>query len=154
MLKTDGTYAPVEADAGSYIEETAMSGLVISVRDLTVRLRQEALLREAEQRFRVAFEEAPIGMLLATTDGHLIQVNAAFGSMLGLPPDRLEGRHLSEFGPPSELRAHEEFLGMLADAPAETTFRHRFRYQHASGTACSSVTPASPSSSTPTAGAT
>ena len=134
VLKTDGTYAPVEADAGSYIEETAMSGLVISVRDLTVRLRQEALLREAEQRFRVAFEEAPIGMLLASTDGHLIQVNAAFGSMLGLPRDRLEKRHLSELGPPSELRAHEEFLGMLADTPAETTRRHRFHYEHASGT--------------------
>jgi diguanylate cyclase (GGDEF)-like protein/PAS domain S-box-containing protein len=133
VLKTDGTYAPVEADAGSFIEETAMSGLVISVRDLTVRLRQEALLREAEQRFRVAFEEAPIGMLLASTDGYLIQVNAAFGSMLGLPTDQLESRHLSELGPPSELRAHEEFLGVLAGAPAETTRRHRFHYEHANG---------------------
>ena len=133
VLKTDGTYAPVEAEAGSYIEETAMSGLVISVRDLTVRLRQEALLREAEQRFRVAFEEAPIGMVLATTGGHLIEVNAAFGSMLGLSPDRLEGRHLSELGPPTELAAHQEVLGLLADAPAETTRRHRFRYQHVNG---------------------
>ena len=133
VLKTDGTYAPVEADAGSFIEETAMSGLVISVRDLTMRLRQEALLREAEQRFRVAFEEAPIGMLLATTDGHLVQVNAAFGSMLGLPTDQLENRHLSELGPPSELKTHEEFLGVLAGAPAETTRRHRFHYEHASG---------------------
>jgi diguanylate cyclase (GGDEF)-like protein/PAS domain S-box-containing protein len=133
VLKTDGTYAPVEVDAGSYIEETAMSGLVISVRDLTVRLRQEALLREAEQRFRVAFEEAPIGMLLATTDGYLIQVNAAFGSMLGLPTDQLEGRHLSELGPPSELKAHQEFLGRLAGVSAETTRRHRFHYEHANG---------------------
>jgi diguanylate cyclase (GGDEF)-like protein/PAS domain S-box-containing protein len=133
VLKTDGTYAPVEAEAGSYIEETAMSGLVISVRDLTARLRQEALLREAEQRFRVAFEEAPIGMLLATTAGHLIQVNAAFGSMLGLPTDQVEGRHLSELGPASELAAHDEVLGLLVDAPAETTRRHRFRYQHANG---------------------
>ena len=132
VLKTDGTYAPVEADAGSFIEETAMSGLVISVRDLTVRLRQEALLREAEQRFRVAFEEAPIGMLLATTDGHLIQVNAAFGSMLGMPTDDLEDRHLSELGPPSELKAHEEFLGVLAgaggdDAPPPLPLRARQR---------------------------
>jgi diguanylate cyclase (GGDEF)-like protein/PAS domain S-box-containing protein len=133
VLKTDGTYAPVEAEAGSYIEETAMSGLVISIRDLTVRLRQEALLREAEQRFRVAFEAAPIGMSLATTDGHLVEVNAAFGSMLGVPPDRLQGRHLSELSPPAELAAHEEVLGRLADAPAETTRRHRFHYQHANG---------------------
>jgi diguanylate cyclase (GGDEF)-like protein/PAS domain S-box-containing protein len=133
ILKTDGTYAPVEAEAGSYIEETAMSGLVISVRDLTLRLRQEALLREAEQRFRVAFEEAPIGILLATTGGHLIQVNAAFGSMVGLPTDRVEGRHLSELGPTSELAAHDEVLGLLSDAPPETTRRHRFRYQHANG---------------------
>jgi diguanylate cyclase (GGDEF)-like protein/PAS domain S-box-containing protein len=133
VLKTDGTYAPVEAEAGSYIEETAMGGLVISIRDLTVRLRQEALLREAEQRFRVAFEAAPIGMSLATTDGYLVEVNAAFGSMLGFPTDRLQGRHLSELSPPSELAAHDEVLGRLADAPAETTRRHRFHYQHANG---------------------
>jgi diguanylate cyclase (GGDEF)-like protein/PAS domain S-box-containing protein len=133
VLKTDGTYAPVEAEAGSYIEETAMSGLVISIRDLTVRLRQEALLREAEQRFRVAFEEAPFGMALATTDGNLIEVNAAFGSMLGFPPEQLEDRHLSELSPPSEAAAHREVLGRLADAPAETTRRHRFHYQHANG---------------------
>ena len=134
VLKTDGTYAPVEAEAGSYIEETAMSGLVISVRDLTVRLRQEALLREAEQRFRVAFVEAPIGMILATTDGHLVEVNGAFASMVGVAADRLAGRHLSELGPPTELTAHEEVLGLLADAPPETTRRHRFRYEHVSGT--------------------
>ncbi len=134
VLKTDGTYAPIEAEAGSYIEETAMSGLVISVRDLTVRLRQEALLREAEQRFRVAFEEAPIGMVLTTTGGHLIQVNAAFASMVGEPASELPGRHLSELGPSTELTAHEEVLGLLADAPPETTRRHRFRYQHRNGT--------------------
>jgi len=133
VLKTDGTYAPIEAEAGSYIEETAMSGLVISVRDLSARLRQEALLREAEQRFRVAFEAAPIGMAVATTDGYLVEVNAAFGAMLGSPPDRLQGRHLSELSPGSELAAHEEVLGRLANAPAETTRRHRFHYQHANG---------------------
>ena len=134
VLKTDGTYAPIEAEAGSYIEETAMSGLVISVRDLTLRLRQEALLREAEQRFRVAFEEAPIGMVLTTTGGHLIQVNAAFASMVGVPAAELPGLHLSELGPSTELAAHEEVLGLLADAPPETTRRHRFRYQHRNGT--------------------
>ena len=134
VLKTDGTYAPIEAEAGSYIEETAMSGLVISVRDLSVRLRQEALLREAEQRFRVAFEEAPIGMVLTTTGGHLIQVNAAFASMVGLPAAELPGRHMSELGPSTELAAHEEVLGLLADAPPETTRRHRFRYEHRNGT--------------------
>ena len=133
VLKTDGTYAPIEAEAGSYIEETAMSGLVISVRDLTVRLRQEALLREAEQRFRVAFEEAPIGMLLATTAGHLVQVNAAFATMIGMGADRLTGCHLSELSPPGERGAHEEMLGLLNDATPETTRRHRFRYQHANG---------------------
>ena len=153
VLKTDGTYAPVEADAGSYIEETAMSGLVISVRDLTVRLRQEALLREAEQRFRVAFEEAPIGMLLASTDGHLIQVNAAFGSMLGLPTDRLENRHLSELG------RRASCAPTRSSSACWRTHRRRPPSATASTTStpaarCSSATPASRSSSTPTAGAT
>ena len=134
VLKTDGTYAPVEAEAGSYIEETAMSGLVISVRDLTVRLRQEALLREAEQRFRVAFEEAPIGMLLAThrrsphPGQRRVRLDARAAHRTGsrAATSASSARRAS-------CAAHEELLGLLADAPAETTRRHRFRYQHANG---------------------
>ena len=34
----------------------------------------------------------------------------------------------------SEMCIRDRFLGMLADAPAEATFRHRFHYEHASGT--------------------
>src|ERR1019366_437967 len=38
--------------------------------DLTERNRIEQELRESEERFRLAFDEAPIGMALVTLDGH------------------------------------------------------------------------------------
>ena len=50
------------------------------------RLRSsEAALIEAEGRFRSAFEDAPIGMGLASVDGHMVRVNRAYGQILGTP---------------------------------------------------------------------
>ena len=46
-------------------------------KDITERKRAEAALREAEQRFRGAFDNAPIGTALTSTDGYFIQANRA-----------------------------------------------------------------------------
>ncbi|MGH9017096.1 MAG: putative bifunctional diguanylate cyclase/phosphodiesterase [Acidimicrobiales bacterium] len=53
--------------------------------------RSEAALADAEERFRGSFEHAPIGMALASCDGHLIRVNQAFSDILGRQPDDLAG---------------------------------------------------------------
>jgi PAS domain S-box-containing protein len=45
--------------------------------------RGPAALHEAEARFRVAFENAPIGMALHTPDGRFFQVNPALCALLG-----------------------------------------------------------------------
>ena len=49
-------------------------------RDLTDRRQAEAELREAQERFRSAFEHAPIGMALISIDGRLFRVNRALGA--------------------------------------------------------------------------
>ena len=58
-------------------------GIVISARDLTERRRAEGELREAQERFRSAFEHAPIGMALMALDGRLFRVNRALAQILG-----------------------------------------------------------------------
>ena len=54
----------MEAVATNLLDDPAVEGIVISARDLTDRRRAEAELREAQERFRSAFEHAPIGMAL------------------------------------------------------------------------------------------
>ncbi len=47
-------------------------------RDMTRERAAEAALRESEERFRIAFEQAPIGMSLIDLEGRFVQVNDAY----------------------------------------------------------------------------
>ena len=73
----------VEAVATNLLDDPSVEGIVISARDLTDRRRAEAELREAQERFRSAFEHAPIGMALISIDGRLFRVNRALVQILG-----------------------------------------------------------------------
>ena len=52
--------------------------------------QKEQELRESEQRFRTAFENAPIGGALVTSDGRVMEVNRSLAQMLGRPDHRGE----------------------------------------------------------------
>lgn len=54
-----------------------------SVRDVTRRRDAERRLREAENRFRSAFEEAPLGMAVVGLGGGLLQINRALVALTG-----------------------------------------------------------------------
>jgi two-component system, sensor histidine kinase and response regulator len=54
------------------------------------RARAQEALRESEERFRTAFEEAPLGMCLTALDGRFLQVNAALCQMLGYSRQELQ----------------------------------------------------------------
>jgi len=53
--------------------------------------RSEAALADAEERFRGAFEQAPIGMGLASCDGRLLRANRSFGTIVGRDPKEMIG---------------------------------------------------------------
>jgi PAS domain S-box-containing protein len=70
--------APLNDSVGSTI------GYLGVFQDITERKRQDAELRLSEERFRRAFDDAPIGMALVDPEqGQWLQVNAALCSMLG-----------------------------------------------------------------------
>jgi len=50
-------------------------------------VRSAIALRESEERFRGAFEQAPIGMAIADLEGRIMQVNSAFRAILGYSGD-------------------------------------------------------------------
>ena len=83
LRHADGSWRVVEAVATNLLDDPSVEGIVISARDLTDRRRAEAELREAQERFRSAFEHAPIGMALMALDGRLFRVNRALAQILG-----------------------------------------------------------------------
>jgi PAS domain S-box-containing protein len=60
-------------------------------------------LRESEERFRNIFAEAPIGMAVVSLDGMLLQVNKAFGEMLGYYVQELTTRSLTSITHPEDV---------------------------------------------------
>jgi diguanylate cyclase (GGDEF)-like protein/PAS domain S-box-containing protein len=70
-------------------------------------------------QFRVLFDEAPIGMLLATDKGLILRANAAVAELFGYPEDELVGKTVASLTVPEDLDRNidvrESFVG-LSDA--------------------------------------
>ncbi|GEM_PF-1240789 len=73
----------VESTYSNLLSESGIEAIVINFRDISERKRAEEILRENEMRFRVIFENVPIGMFQSTVEGKLIFVNPAFADMFG-----------------------------------------------------------------------
>ena len=78
-----GEWLWVESTYTNLLSEPGIEAIVINFRDISERKRAEEILRENEKRFRVIFENVPIGMFQSTVEGKLIFVNPAFADMFG-----------------------------------------------------------------------
>jgi len=71
----------------------ALVGASVIARDRTERRRAEEALREVQEAFRTAFEDAPIGMALFSVDPHadgrLLQVNTSLCAITGYSAEEL-----------------------------------------------------------------
>ena len=76
------------------------------LRDISERRAAQAALVEAERRFRVAFDLAPVGMALTSLDdedlGRLLRVNRALSGILGYTVEELEQRTLADVTHPDD----------------------------------------------------
>lgn len=77
--------------------------VITARRDVTHRVAIEALVRESEQRFRLAFENAPIGMSLVAPDGRFIRVNNEMCEIVGYTRDELLQHHFQDITHPADL---------------------------------------------------
>ena len=79
------------------------------------RLRTEAELRLAQQRFSATFNQAAVGMAHTTTSGHFQLVNQRLAEMLGISVERLVSLSITDFMLPSEREVESaELMELLA----------------------------------------
>ena len=88
-----------------------------TTQDVTERHRLETSRREAEVRFRTAFEHAPIGVcvlsLRGANAGQWITVNPALARLLGYERNTLLGARIARVVHPDDVDAGKRLLGRL-----------------------------------------
>jgi diguanylate cyclase (GGDEF)-like protein/PAS domain S-box-containing protein len=106
-------------------------GMAVTL-DVTDRAHAQSALRRSEERFRRAFDEAPIGMALITPDGRLRKVNHALCEILGREPGELVDEYLATLIVSEERGDHQETMRRLLDGETDN-HRGELRLIHASG---------------------
>ncbi len=94
------TVFPIWNDAGEIVATSAI------VRDITAQNAAAGALAASETRFRLAFENAPIGMALVGADERTVQVNRALCAMLGYSEAELLGTTLRALTHPDDIAAN------------------------------------------------
>ncbi len=105
------------------LSKLRMGGTVIltaALRDISERKRREdesqatnVKLRESEERFRLTFEEAPIGMALVAPDGRFVRVNHALCEILGYTAREMMGLTFQAITHPDDVDADVAVAGQL-----------------------------------------
>ena len=114
-----------ETDAGG-----GLQGLRAVIVDITERKKSEAALAESEDRFRLAFENASVGVCLVGLDGHLLKANQRLCNFFGCSEQELIGRSVDQFSHHDDVELSPEFIrrslaGEVGDAFYEKRYFHK-----------------------------
>jgi PAS domain S-box-containing protein len=98
--------------------------------DIAERKQADDALRDSEERFRTAFENASVGMAIVSFDGIYQQANQAMALMIGYRPADLIGKPVADFTHPEELGRRSHFIsdlieGKILSGEQERRFLHR-----------------------------
>jgi diguanylate cyclase (GGDEF)-like protein/PAS domain S-box-containing protein len=100
--------------------------------DITERKQAEEALQESEQRFRLAFETAAIGMALVGLDGQWLKVNKSLCKMIGYSEQELLSMRFQNITHPDDLESDLEHVSRLLGGEI-SYYRMEKRYLHKDG---------------------
>lgn len=125
LVQKDSSGRPVRM-LGTYLDVT-------EAREAEERLRQsKQALRESEERFRLGFESAGIGMALVAPDGKWLKANRTLCGTLGYSEQELAALSSRELTHPDD-RANDDSLVASVLAGNLKTFQRAKRYRHRDG---------------------
>ena len=98
--------------------------------DITERKHMELRLRQSEERFRLAFENANSGMCLVDLQGRIMQVNDRMSAIFGYSRQELEGMTVNDLTYPEDLTTSPQFMAKAIQGLVDSvTFDKRYRHR-------------------------
>lgn len=82
--------------------------------------RSQEELQESEQRFRISFEQAPIGMEIIALDGKIVRANKAFCDMVLYTQDELQQMTFYDLTYPSDLASNTSAVRDMLEGVLDT----------------------------------
>jgi PAS domain S-box-containing protein len=79
-----------------------------SLRAVEEQRRAEGALVESEERFRLAFEFAPVGILMTSTEGRFLRANREICQILGYTQEEITARSFRDITHPDDLGISEQ----------------------------------------------
>jgi anti-anti-sigma factor len=134
-LHRDGHEIPISQVIVAHTDERGEVEFYATIaRDMTRERAAEEALRASEERFRIAFEQGPVGVALLDLDGNFVQANDAYCRTV-----RRSREELMQLGPvaithPDDQETTRHALRALLDGEEEL-MRYEKRYVDAAGEA-------------------
>ncbi|MBE9162030.1 PAS domain-containing hybrid sensor histidine kinase/response regulator [Tychonema sp. LEGE 06208] len=133
LIHISSTLSPLKDTTGRIVAASVIK------RDISDRKRAdndrqqiEIALRNSEEQFRHAFEDASIGMAIVSLDGHWINVNSALCQIIGYSPEELLALTFQNITHPDDLEADLSYVHQLL-AGEISTYQIEKRYFHKQG---------------------
>jgi PAS domain S-box-containing protein len=117
----DFVYQPVTDDQGR------VTGIFAQGFDVTEHIQAQTALRESEERYRVLFEQAAVGVAHTNLDGRWVMVNQKLCDILGYSHDELISRTFQSVTDPDDLKDDLPLIKAL-NAGELPSFRREKRY--------------------------
>jgi PAS domain S-box-containing protein len=133
IVRPDGELRMIHARGEVVCDEQGRPAVVQGTcQDVTESRRVEDALRAAEQLFRRAFDDAPIGMALIDLEGRWLRLNRAISQMLGRSEPELRTTQLSDLSHPDDRRLDRPLIKELLNG-RRRSFALEKRYVHGDG---------------------
>jgi len=121
----DGNWRHFEATITNRLDDADVRGIVGNLHDITE-------LHEANERFRSAFDGAPIGMAISDLEGRILQANPALGRIIGRRSEDLVDVNVKDFTHPDDREATAAEMHRVLETGA-IGYQIEKRYIHVDG---------------------
>lgn len=133
LISNDGKKYLVIFNASSIKKENGeIIGVVLVIKDFTVRYKMEEALRESEESFRKIFEESPLGIIILDLKGIPIRVNKKIEQILGFSADEMHLLNFTKISHPDDVERDRKYFRNLLSGNTETIAFEK-RYFHKNG---------------------